>query len=189
MDKKISDKVINVLKWGAAITLGIAVTLGSMTITENISRNAAVTQEMNQAKNYLKETLASNLIQNNLASIDVNTKKLIVNNNTVEDYKKLDVKKDLDVYIYREILPTQEFNKLINSMTYDNGTKNYSSFYEYLQINDYYSSKDFSAEELFKILNEKKIKENYQQNYIELEDGILTFDEIQENTQLGRGAK
>ena len=122
---------------------------------------------------------------------DLETGETVIKNNDVEDYAKLNSHSKLDVYIYSQILPREELQKYIQSVSYNNGLNTYINFTQFLNINGYYENGE-PSEKVFKNYMEAYIKEHYESilaryNY---EDGILTIEDMleKEETQ-GRGAK
>lgn len=69
-----------------------------------------------------------------------------VNDNSIEKYKNLDVDNYIDVYLYRSILPPEEFEDFIRSVSYvdTNGTVcYYLNFEQFLRINGFPDERTF----------------------------------------------
>lgn len=70
-----------------------------------------------------------------------------IRNNSAQDYKVLSVKDYVDVYIYKKILPDNEFNDFIQSITYtdvNGNVSHYVSFEQYLIINGFPDENTFN---------------------------------------------
>lgn len=92
----------------------------------------------------------------------------LIQNNSIKDYKGLNVTSTIDVYVYKYAsnmsLSTEEFNKFIQSVSYYDEEGNicfYASFEEFLKINK------FNNEEEFKKATEKLIIDEYKKGNIQ----------------------
>lgn len=65
--------------------------------------------------------------------------------NSVFDYKALDVQDFADVYVYKNILSRDEFDKFIKSVYYTNeeGMHYYTDYSDFLRVNDFASEREF----------------------------------------------
>lgn len=103
-----------------------------------------------QAISFIRETLQKQklyeLINLGLAEIKSNKSSdnftncfIEISENSVGDYKQLNISNPLDIYIFKSILPKKEFNKFIQATTYHDGLRdcNYVDFNQFLRINGY----------------------------------------------------
>lgn len=151
----------------SVIALGITTTLGANILLED---QITTKQEINRSTEALKTKALVELLNYNLAGVDAKTKNIEVKNNTIDDYRKLNVSKKLDVYIYWKILPSEEFDKFIQAVTYKEDYSDiiceYISFNQFLKINGYiYNDRGISipAEDIFENYMESYIKDNYKE--------------------------
>lgn len=93
--------------------------------------------KISNAKEWLRTLGEDNLLMYGLATRDEDGK-FKIGNNSVSDYRSLDADTPLEVYVYKDIMDNEEFNKFIRSVTYDNGTYCYESYEQFLRINGFY---------------------------------------------------
>lgn len=95
----------------------------------------------------IKKTTASivsmaedSLVEHNLGTKENGT--FVIGNNTVEDYSVLEADTPMEVWIYRFAIDNnEEFEKFIQSVSYDNGLYTYTDIAQFLRINGYYDEK------------------------------------------------
>ena len=107
-------------------------------------------EDEKQAFNFVRETLQKQklyeLINLGLAEIKSNKSSdnftnyfIEISENSIGDYRQLNISNPLDIYIFQSILPQNEFNKFIQATTYHDGLRdcNYVDFNQFLRINGY----------------------------------------------------
>lgn len=103
-------------------------------------------EDISEVKSKLRTKAMIELLRYDLAISDSSSYQVYtVRNNTVDSYKILGISNFEDVYIYRTILPEEEFNKFIKAVSYvdENGTHYYRDYQQFLDINGYFDYKDF----------------------------------------------
>lgn len=150
----------------AAFGLSIITALGANVLLKD---NIITIQETNRSTEALKTKALVKLLNHNLAGIESINKSIKVENNTINDYRVLNVSEPIDVYLYWKILPSGEFNKFIQSVTY---TEPYSDnvrecidFNQFLRIHGYVFKEGelyIPSEEVFENYMEAYIKNNYE---------------------------
>lgn len=92
--------------------------------------------KISNAKDWLRTLGEDNLVMCGLGTKEEG--KFKIGNNSVSDYRSLDADTPLEVYVYKDIMNSEEFNKFIRSVTYDDGTYCYESYEQFLRINGFY---------------------------------------------------
>lgn len=134
----IAKKQKEVITTLCTIFIVAGLSIGTIKTVENVSNFVQTQANVNYGTNILKEQALNELCLHDLATVNERGKYKI-KENTITDYRKLDASSDLDVYIYRQILPPEEFDKFIKSVSYNNGYNYYIDFYQFLNINGYYA--------------------------------------------------
>ena len=93
---------------------------------------------MQRGSDVLRNEALYRLFINDLAKVD-GRGNYEIKENTITDYRRLEATSDLDVYIFKQILPAEEFNKFIKSVSYNNGIHYYTDMTQFLNINGYYT--------------------------------------------------
>lgn len=148
---KLKTTIISVLI-GATLISPFAIKAGSVIINKYEhwrDVNRAISLQINEAR--------EELLKYRLAYIDesifqhsehVNYEDpFTIRNNSTSDYIVLDAKDYIDVYLYKNILPTAEFNDFIKSINYTDTNGNichYIDFEQYLKINGFPDEKTFN---------------------------------------------
>lgn len=107
------------------------------------------------------------LLRNELAISDGNSYQAFkVLDNFVGDYKVLDVSDVVDVYVYSTILPEEEFEKFVKSVSFieDGNEHYYLSFQHFLEVNGYTSENDFekaAKDIIYEMYINGEIKDSY----------------------------
>lgn len=139
-------KTIIAVLIGAAIVSPFAIKAGEAIINKVnhwSAVNSAVAAQSNAAKD--------NLLLNGLAYVDeskayevdrafAHVTPFTIRDNSVDDYRVLNVKDYVDVYVYKTLLTDSEFNDFIKSVSYVDGNGNvcrYVSFEQFLKINGF----------------------------------------------------
>lgn len=123
--------------------------------------NAAVSYQMTEATDLLR--------LNNLAYMsyqdDTMESPFIVRDNSVQDYKVLNVTDIGDVYAYKKVLPEEEFKDFIRSLRYtdETGTYGYTDFEHFLRINGFPDERTFDNYAREKIYAEHLQKQSQEQ--------------------------
>ena len=128
--------------------------------------------KISEATDELVKSAEDNLVANGLGTKENNSFK--IGTNDVIDYSKLDADNPMEVYFYKKAINnSEEFNKFIKSVTYDNGMYCYEDFEQFLRINGYYDQKTNEAS--------NKVFENYMEAAIlsAYEDNTLSSYEEQ----------
>ncbi|MBQ8193002.1 MAG: hypothetical protein IJZ46_02915 [Bacilli bacterium] len=81
------------------------------------------------------EAAESRLFYYGLATYNENG--LRVFDNSISQYEQLRADEPLEIYIYKQILPENEFDKFIKSASYSNDMYNYISYNQFLEYNGY----------------------------------------------------
>lgn len=93
--------------------------------------------KINRAIETLTNLGKDELLKNQLAVMEGD--KVVVKNNSVSDYSKLDADTPMEVYVYEMAIDNdEEFKKFIQSVTYENDLYCYTDFDQFLRINGYY---------------------------------------------------
>lgn len=119
----------------AAATLTTSAYMAEKLISKD-KDNTKITKAMETLTNLGKDEL----LRNQLAFMEGD--EFVVKNNSVSDYSKLDADTPMEVYIYKMAIDNkEEFNKFIQSVTYENDLYCYTDFDQFLRINGYYDTK------------------------------------------------
>lgn len=196
LSKKIKTRLIAV---AAIISIGATATMGVVKVVEGIQHKIEMHQDINEAENHLKAYARMQLIEHNLAGFDTETGKFIVKNNSVNDYEQLgitDPNHDRSIhalmYIYKEILPYEEFNKLVQSIRHGKNLGSYyQGIYDVNNQNGYYDNYGAPSVEVFDNYMESYIYNHYDEiiNTFNTTDGIYTFEDLNEFEQLKKGGR
>ena len=113
--KKTKQKIIAAVLCITLSTSTIAITIGAHFISNAIKYLHRI-NKANERKAVLKEIALQELIKTNLATAEKNN----IKTNPTSAYNKLDISSNnqLAIYIYYTVLPTQEFQKLLNTLGY-----------------------------------------------------------------------
>lgn len=134
--KKREEKKKTFKKIIIAILTGSVITATAYAVSEAVPKfkdNAKISD----TKDKLKDLGEDNLIMYGLGTKEDG--KFRIGNNSVSDYSALEADTALEVYIYKlAIDDSEEFNKFIRSVTYDDGTYCYESYEQFLRINGFY---------------------------------------------------
>ena len=187
-DKTVSSAKVAIITCAlvSLFAVGVLTTFGANSLFNN---QITTKQEINRSSEALKTKAKLNLLYHNLAGLETETNNVEVRNNTVNDYRILNVNKSIDVYMYWKILPSQEFNKFIQSVTYTEPQSDtiyeYTDFDQFLRINGYFykdSELCIPSKEVFENYMEAYIKDNYKELLEEYEykygNPSYTFEQV-----------
>ena len=192
--KPIGERIINIpnsnkvtlILCSALMVVSLAVgtyALAGEEINDYFQTKNAAREEYNNAVSALKNKASQYLCDNFLAIKAVGTDDIVVKENTVADYGKLDISNPLDVYIYSLILPRSELPKFIQSVSYQEYgyERNYVSIDQFLRINGMLDKKTGHPSSLvFENMMEKEIR-NIPDDMIKMylnDDNLRTFSEL-----------
>lgn len=192
-DERAKDIDVNKIIQKTAIILStilILVSLGVFTnlaFGENIENNIRQREEIDRLNERIKAIFSQkaflNLVQNGLAEID-SKGNITIKNNSVSDYYKLNINHKYDIYGYSLILEPVEFNKFIQTVSYNDGLYNYISMEQFLTYNGYINPKTNKLDmNVFRNLIEASIRDNMPEGNLdrfELEGNVLTYEEFAE---------
>ena len=116
--------------------IAVSVPLVKLTAPEREER-IQIEQRVEKSTDYLIAKAYNALAVNDLAGINIDTGKFEIKENTTEAYRRLMVTSNMDVYIYNLILPNDEFDKFIKSVSYNNGLHRYTDMDQFLRINGF----------------------------------------------------
>lgn len=157
-----------------------------------LDERAEIQANIDKSTDLLIAKAMNNLTYHDLAGIDINTGKFVIKDNTVEDYKKLGITSELDVYIYKQILSPGEFSDFIKSVSYNDGLHRYLSMEQFLTINGYYENGTrIPSMEVFNNAMERKIKELSPElaAQYDIGDGVFSVADLIEETNMGKGGR
>ncbi len=192
--KTIGQRVINIpnsnkitlILCSALMVVSLAVgtyALAGEEIHDYFQTKNAAREEYNTAISVLKNKASQYLCDNFLAIKAPGTDDIVVKENTVAEYGKLDISNPLDVYIYSLILPSSELPKFIQSVSYQEYgyERNYVSIDQFLRINGMLDKKSGHPSSLvFENMMEKEIR-NIPDDMIKMylnDDNLRTFSEL-----------
>ena len=128
---KAGESIIN--KYNHWTSVNSAVAVQSVEVRDNLMTNRLAYVDMSKVEN--------------LEHVSYEVTPFTVRDNSVEDYKVLNVKDYVDVYLYMINLPETEFRDFIRSITYvdTNGSVcYYENFEQYLRINGFPDERTFT---------------------------------------------
>lgn len=170
-----------------AVVMAVTITFATGTIIygvagDKIKEAIVEKQEIRANRNIFEDKALTNLLNNGLAYLN-DKNEIIPKENSVEDYYKLNITSKYDIYGYSLALPAGEFNKFIQTISYNNGMWNYTGTNNFLTYNGYFDSKDNIAKiDVFQNMMEEKILElpdetieRYSEEY-----SVLTFEDMLE---------
>lgn len=170
--KKHFKRIIATILTGSTVIAGGA--YAAAKVVPKLENNMKISAATDELTKLGKE----NLISCELGTeIDGNFK---IGNNSVSDYSKLHADSPLEVYIYKLAMNnSEEFNKFIRSVSYNDGLYCYESYEQFLRINGYYDqTKNSESAEVFENIMKGTILEAVENKTISsyAEDEFYTFD-------------
>lgn len=137
LEKKRQDCIKHFKKIIATILIGSTTITGAAYAATKMVPKIEDSIKISDAKDKLTDLGEENLVQCGLGTKEDGEFK--IGNNSVSDYSVLDADTPMEVYIYKLAMDdTEEFNKFIRSVSYNDGTYNYESYEQFLRINGYY---------------------------------------------------
>lgn len=131
---------------GAALTTAVAV---------KIAPNVNDSKDLDRATEILEEAAINKLAENDLGTYDENGEFVLNGRNTADDYKKLDIDTDLEVYIYREIADKHwnreagdknQFDSIIGASLSSDDYSYHTDFDHFLSDNGYFSTTEVNED-------------------------------------------
>lgn len=166
-----------------AAVVAISVPFAKLTEHEREER-IQIEQNVDNGTNYLIAKAYNALAINDLAGINIDTGRFEIKENTTESYRRLTITSDLDVYIYKLILPDAEFDKFIKSVSYNNGLHHYTDIDQFLRINGYcIEGTNMPSLRVFNNMMEQQIRmysSSYAKDYEETDGFYTPSDYIEE---------
>lgn len=196
--RKKSNISFDKLQERVAITLCVFASVVALAIPVGIKVAPLIKEQISFSQNVEKGTdllvarAFNELTLNDLAGFSIEDGTFVVKENSIDDYKKLDITSHLDVYIYRLILPESEFDKFIRSVSYKDGLHRYTSMYQFLNVNGYYTEGTNSPSlEVFANMMENRINNLYSSLYSGYtdDDGVYSASDYLEDEAKGKGGK
>lgn len=171
IQKKITKRLVG-------LTLAAGLILGGVT-----GYKFKESQVQNQQIEYLNQYAISALNTLELGTYNGQSD-FSVKDNSIANYRNLSVNANRNdrmshviIYIYRNVLPSQEFNDFIKSVTYNDGSNYYTDFSQFLTINGYYENSENHSPSVsaFEKYMKNFINENYEE-IVKQADNYFTFD-------------
>lgn len=163
-DRKRIQKNMLIRKWIVAGTLvgtlvaGITVNaVFGKDIAQQNEKNKIISTALDKECSYAREQM----LRKDLATmVPSKAVPFTVLDNSSFDYRELDVDGLVDIYVYKTILPKDEFTKFIKSVYYTNeeGNHYYSDYEDFLNVNNFESESDFekaAREILYEMVSNK----------------------------------
>ena len=131
---------------GAALTTAVAV---------NIAPSVNDSKDLDRATEILEEAAINKLAENDLGTYDENGEFVLNGRNTADDYKKLDIDTDLEVYIYREIADKHwnreagdknQFDSIIGASLSSDDYSYHTDFDHFLSDNGYFNTTEVNED-------------------------------------------
>lgn len=135
-NKETNSKENRAFSKGVAVALAaVAATIGIISLTEKVVNRIEYVQDAKEATSIAEEAAIERLQSLGLATTSKDGDVVILDEN---DYTDLNLQTAEELYIYRSVLDdNDEFNKLLQETSYNNGLYNYIDLEQFLRINGF----------------------------------------------------